>query len=228
VSTGERRCSVARCVADVVAVSLEHLRLDGLLHRARVLEMDVPLGGTTFPPCMSMVCPPSGSVVFVQWYLASTKQGRPVNIDESLNAIWPTASITPVRSFADAAVVHPAIGVHLRKARKDRAEVPRMFIALKRFWEVATNRGQCVTLSSECCACMSATGTTSQCPLCQLVWHTECSDIAFERLGTDISAVSLPAGAADIGLLPSVLRRDSLCTLCAAWLGRPHLRQGHL
>ena len=107
-------------------------------------------------------------VEFVFWTQPSARKGRILTVSdtEPHYVSWPAAGSHPEQSFYNAEVVHPAVGIHVKRvaARSilsdTRSSVPPKVMRLKLMWEAAqaarTGNG---VLDEECELCHSEGGT---------------------------------------------------------------------
>jgi hypothetical protein len=188
-------------------------RLDAFRRRAETLRLARPVGGDGSPWELSVVHH-RDKVSLVQWSYAKMKRGRLVSIDSNRRAIWPTAGSSSEIDFSTGVIVHPAIGLILRRS-KDRDPVPPHILRLMNCWKLCTApfADQTHVLSPECVVCGlgDSQHAVVECAVCQLQWHSQCCRRALE-------IQVLQPVALGIDWLPGVLSADAVCLLCAAWL----------
>ena len=180
----------------------------------------VPLGGG-YPLQMSLMAtsdPDSSSgqpqaVFFVHWRDVVIKEGRVVRIDVQGRAIYPAG--TPAKTYADATVVHPAIGVCVARARGVlRADIPSDILRLRRMWEAcASGPVECLPSCVGCKADCQGLGVENDwrtCPLCLQTWHRVCAGraVPFCRV--------LFGDAIHTRDIPNIFLAF-LCEVCAEW-----------
>lgn len=114
--------------------------------------------------------------------------GRQAYLDRHGGIKWHIPGITPAKNYSNAVVVHPCIGVHMRKDHADRPTVPKHIAALKQCLELCLSAEDRVSaedleLASELehsldpgeCARCEGVCTKAACPLCRLCWHISCA-----------------------------------------------------
>ena len=125
---------------------------------------------------------PACRLVYVTWIHASTKFGREVIIDSDKRAVY-SVTLTEAKSWMGAIIVHPAIGIHMRKVPRvldgelARPLIPEKIQRLHSMWEKALS--PTITLRDPCTFCCSASGEDIfVCALCLLPWHPHCAHTA--------------------------------------------------
>ena len=125
-------------------------------------------------------------------------------------------------------IIHPALGVTLRRSRCAPGNVPPNHLRLMRMWSacIGSVYGSVATLPcsdslSTCHLCDDdKLGATFICAICLLSWHPDCAACFVAERSADICNVTKPARF----VLPEVFikaaehARDPLCAPCAMWL----------
>jgi hypothetical protein len=179
---------------------------------------------------------PIAETVFVQWTDPVNRLGRPVKVVEvngEWEAVWPVPARVPVKSFHEAIVVHPAIGVTMRRSRVVRAVVPLLMVRLRRMFETANGNAESLCPCCRLCGAHSDEETIMQCALCLIEAHQACSARVAEIKHDDQNwpaQADLPKpsswiprgfrGSVQIKVDGSIMSRPCLCNLCARWLGK--------
>ncbi len=141
-------------------------------------------------------CTDSGETIrsFVHWQDVSSLKGRRCRQDcmkIGLQLVYPTGA--RVEDFSSSLILHPAIGVPIRKARGAlRTVVPKHVVRLKEMWD--TIRGCSADALAVCHYCQDELDASAEiCALCQLAWHSSCS-LSFSELCTEHHILGAAAG----------------------------------
>ena len=220
------------------------LGIYALVDRVAALADKIPLG-RTHPWELSLVeiAKPDGrhSVEVVKWSRPSSYLGRHVRVmwadgfgNDELQ--WTSHFKGSEVSFDDGVVVHPAIGVHLRRSVEGRAILPA---AAKRLLLIWNNVSQCADAEGEvmlpadtledCALCHEDDGRgLRQCALCCCAWHSSCCQLLAARMvdgrlgdalpplppGFDLRNAFGPRLAPDAAV---VAINRAICAACRAW-----------
>lgn len=218
-----------------------------LLERSMQARAVLSLGRTDMPPWeLSLMAPPdddpsAGSVCLVQWSYIPSRKGRPVRPVRSLKdpnvweGLWPTAALIRETSFDRWTIVHPAVGVVLKRSQEQRSTIPGNIMDLLHMWESARAGGHMCQLLDECVACgleSSAASPVVTCPLCMCSWHNGCCAKVFSHADAQHVCERLKVAEVPIPWLPNLFvhgpcRGDGtataaeaapspMCTLCRA------------
>jgi hypothetical protein len=157
-------------------------------------------------------------VVLVQWSDPSKWTGRRVEVRDGF-AIYP---MRRVETFVDPRVVHPAIGVHIRKSKVDRAAVPRWVERLKHMTEVSLGGGialdACFICGDECGTDPASADAGTVCPLCLRASHSNCCTrfVAHDEFSKELQ--EMPPPMVHIG---SNFSGTAVCAACQQWVSTP-------
>lgn len=154
---------------------------------------------------------------YVHWQNPSKRLGWRVRL-EGQQVVWPAAQRP--RSFATAAIVHPAIGVRAARLRGPqgglRTLIPERIARLKRMWETISGDDDVFPVCAGCGSVVSATVDVIRvCGLCQLAWHKGCVG----RVAADLNTRILRKECVLNGMrLTGLLVDEVVCDLCYAWV----------
>jgi hypothetical protein len=187
------------------------------------MEKDVPCG-RSHPYEMSLIDVAVGPdklherlIHLVQWSNPKSDTGRPVEIRDG-HAVYPMRHNS---RFTDVRVIHPAIGVHIRRSKHDRAPVPRWVQRLKSMHEVALGASDPL---DTCFICQEVTCVDdgSVCRLCLTSAHTACREVfvGHPSFSEDAASIAPPSNDAIFG---PMFCKDALCQACRSWMveGQP-------
>lgn len=123
-------------------------------------------------------------VNFVQWSDVGRLMGRRVTIDENDGIICPVYFMQPAICFGGCEVIHPAIGLCVRRVKKSERPIIPPFI--KRLYDIYATSIRSINsvsdrevafddeVTGECTGC--GNDASFQCGCCQKFWHTSCAD----------------------------------------------------
>jgi hypothetical protein len=190
---------------------------------------DVPVGRSPKAPWeLSLVLythesTETTSVVFVYWTDPLARSGRIVSVDNAAPHFitWPTAGSYPELELGDSKIIHPALGIHAKRSKDDRAEMLASGMRLKHMWEAA----QCAQDGVEplafdaCSFCASVDAgcghAVRRCCMCLSFFHDCCASSL-----VDAARAASPAQPFDQAIIPPSFRasrgRTPQCALCAA------------
>ena len=201
-------------VHDAVEIWRSSLQLSAqaLLERRTSLET-LELGQNKHLSLVVRVaCDDAISVDFVQWVDPKTMEGRVVALDERNGVVCPVHWMTPSLIFSKAEVIHPSIGVSVRRVKKsERPIVPTHIVRLQELYRT------CIELTSKimeddeispdpiqsqsltCVVCGTSTGGIMQCGLCLMHSHKQCLSKVSEVVSSsaalpnhDLKLIDLP------------------------------------
>jgi hypothetical protein len=190
----------------------------------------VPLGRTQYPPwevsLVSYVAESSHaaactSVGFIFWTYPQSRKGRVLSVSPTPPHIikWPTAASHKEIAFSFLEVIHPALGVTVKRAKDpgDQSEMPASAMRLKRMFELAqsaqdTDAGICTLSTVPCHVCGLLDGDIRMCSLCLLAFHTCCAQL----LVTTQKVQPVPVDFLPPSFVTTEGTSDPLCALCRA------------
>jgi hypothetical protein len=181
------------------------------------MDKDVPCG-RSHPFEMSLIEVAVGPeslqdrlVHLVHWSNPKSDTGRPVEIRDG-HAVYPMRHVSV---FTDVRVIHPAIGVHMKRSKQDRAAVPRWVQRLKDMHEVALGASDPLDTCFICneVVCID---DGSRCRLCLTSAHTACREVfvGHQSFVEDSSSVA-PPNEAVLGIR---FCKGALCKACRSWI----------
>lgn len=152
--------------------------------------------------------------VLVDWVNPETKLGRLCKTDSQNRVISLMYARDIPQSFRDYAIVHPAIGISVKRAQGEgRPSVPPNILKLKQLW-LASSDGATMDPCAVCKQADAADDSVRLCMLCLLPFHAQCSDGAAEILNSRIARMVCP--------LKEMVPRDwdlrNLCSMCSVWV----------
>ena len=125
-------------------------------------------------------------VDLVQWRDREQLTGRVARVDKFDRVIYIVPAIDPLRSFSQAKIIDPAIGISMLKEKgKSRPEVPEKTRILTKLWRGGL--GMLGASVHQCCRCHQdeLTSPIFSCGLCFETWHQSCSDTLLADNGLD-------------------------------------------
>jgi hypothetical protein len=190
---------------------------------ARVATEHRPVGyrpDPTTPSEISLVGHQSDSgdwvVSFVHWRdTLPDLEGRICRVDATARSgpvlVYPTG--VPVQRFTADMILHPAIGVSIRRAKGVlRTSIPKAALRLKGIWESVKGCGAVDALGL-CVGCEDEHGPlVFVCGVCQLSWHPSRAERFFQ---SDVS-VAKHEPAASVYSVPFEFKDAGPCILCDA------------
>ena len=140
-------------------------------------------------------------------------------------------TVSPHRRFVNLLIVHPDLGITMKKSRKGgRSQIPAGLWLLKCMWEQCmTNIGEessALTLAAECAICGCSPNIVDAlqpdqaerklftCSLCMVTSHEECCSALLDFA---VAAGRMRPCAIDFEL-PELFHAKAMCRLCNAWL----------
>lgn len=178
---------------------------------------NVPIGGANDSREISLVLSRSNSnfcaetdkeiqdvrVIFVYWIPPLRKLiGKPVPVDNETGLVPHVPNFLKTEERFDvpgAEIIHPACGVHMRKAKDDRESISKSILRLKAIYEVAftpiTGFEEWSGLPCQICALRSKLQQPAveesigvrRCSLCLMDFHDQCCNSLKEALPSDVS-----------------------------------------
>ena len=125
-------------------------------------------------------------VDLVQWRDREQLTGRVARVDKFDRVIYIVPAIDPLRSFSQAKIIDPAIGISMLKEKgKSRPEVPEETRILTKLWRGGL--GMLGTSVQQCCRCHQdeLTSPIFSYGLCFETRHQSCSDTFLADNGLD-------------------------------------------
>ena len=152
-------------------------------------------------------------ITYVRWKHSEQRIGQPLRPDKMNRLVWSVTAMVPWRSYQQADVIHPAIGVGAEKMV--RIDIPDDIQRLHRMWgQVLKNVDEMTTPSaSKCMVCKSFdddAGGMLTCGFCLCVCHPECAN---SLVVSFTSSTTLPNPATF--KLPDIFNADgAVCEVC--------------
>jgi hypothetical protein len=189
---------------------------------------------------------PSGSmtqqtaVVYVQWGHRHNMRGRIARLDDHNRVIYSIPGYEPEYDFTNEILVHPALGVQMKKVRGDkRPSIPYDHLHLHRMWQAAITsqtldkRTICNSTSLDACEYCHTHGPIEgrgvhHCALCLTSHHKSCAEVVAGHLQPNHARAS-KLNAGDLPMRFNCQRAaddecngvevDPLCDICRKWIG---------
>lgn len=161
-------------------------------------------------------------VVLIQWLFPENRTGRLVHLDEATSEVlFSMPTHHPNKKWETAKIVHPAIGVHMKKKRQP---MPQDIIDLRDMWELALrarhdDEEEGGTFAA-CDICKRNDETCRRCALCLLTLHDHCGRGSLNVLDK----------TGDFPKLEFELKHDidaGLCPCCRRWTSRRAVAPAH-
>ena len=147
-------------------------------------------------------------VLFVHWQDELTARGMEVKLDDQERAIFSMSMRVTPASYADAILVHPAVGIRMQKLKGMlRPRMPAGILRLQRMWSAAAH----VSEEPACLLCRKhgrAEAPVKLCVLCMGAMHLPCAALLHCKYTAAVAAKTRFTCE-----LPSIMC-GKLCILC--------------
>ena len=150
--------------------------------------------------------------LFVSWTDPGSWRGRQAVIDEQGRIMY-SVPIRLIQSWENCTVIHPAIGLRMRKKKPEHRDfLPKDIAHFQAMWDCALGVTDLMSLCEVCGRRDFGEGddVAKRCPLCLMVAHPAC----VEHLAAgEIDVRDVPKSA-----IPHPFRGSAhLCALCSSW-----------
>ena len=155
-------------------------------------------------------------VLFVQWSNSVIRMGRHLSIDENDGVVCPVYFMQQAVSYRNSEIIHPAVGVCVRRAKKGhRPVLPPHIRRLYDIYSTSIKSGTSKedpslvfeSIQDDCLAC--GTPCMFQRGCCQKFWHSHCADAIRDHIQHAVGSVDLDMRNLNTKCLPLCWLDDS-------------------